>query len=47
MDKFRGLGATATIEITVVGAIISTVCWAAVGVDWTLPAWSVAMLKKA
>ena len=41
---FRGLGETAAIELTVSGARIWTVCWAAVGVGWTLPALSVAML---
>ena len=43
-DVSRGLGATAAIELTVIGFTILIVCWAAVGVGWTLPALSVAML---
>ena len=46
-DVLRGSGATEAIELTVKGATIWTVCWAAVGVGWTLPALSVATLKKA
>ena len=41
---FRGLGATAVIELTESAETICTVCCAAVGVGWTLPALSVAML---
>ena len=41
---FRGLGETAAIDVIVRGEMICTVCWAAVGVGWMLPALSVAML---
>ena len=41
---FRVAGATGAIELTVIGFRTWTVCWAAAGVGWTLPAWSVATL---
>ncbi len=41
---FRGFGMTAPIEVTVMGERIWTVCCAATGVGWTLPATSVATL---
>ncbi len=41
---FRGLGETGAIAVTLSEERICTVCWAAVGVGWTLPALSVAML---
>ncbi len=42
--EFRGLGETGAIAVTLSEERIWTVCWAALGVAWTLPALSVAML---